>query len=171
MTEITVYPDEDTTVDGYVSADLSAVTLRIGDTDVRLEADAKVLSKIGWAIARETTPETNDLYPAAPAYERLIGHTNQAIAYLEQSLAALAEERKPEPTEELRTPETMAGGGWFRVPPSKVWRQLGGMTFNRATGNATAYFGDDGAAVLLRMSTPYPYLPDEVMQTFDGGTR
>jgi len=169
--EITLYPDEDTLVDAYVSPDLSHLTLRFDGLVVRLEADQSVLRALTMQIQRVYTAEyiggevtANGRNPDALdlALAGIEDHTDRAIRHLEEAIAAA----RPSPKgEQLRTADEMASGDWVRFPPSQVWRKIESvMPVPYANfGNdrkINFMFGGVMYSETVRPSTLYPYMTD-----------
>jgi hypothetical protein len=156
--DLTLYPDEDWTVDSTVGPDSDSITFTAPDgSEIRFEASYGVLSELGDRWVKEFGGAANGRNP------EIIGTTPPGAPHLERAVLAkidtkidnlekLLTERNGD--DDARYPADMVVGDWVRFPPAHSWRQI-----SRIYEDEYVYFQYGGVTheQRVRSSVRYPY--------------
>jgi hypothetical protein len=159
--DVTLYPDEDWTVDAYHAPDVSAITLTAPGEgqSVRIEAAYSVLAEIARRWAHELGVE-------ADANGRFHGlGTLDAIDAKIENLETILSGYHAEKGEERRYPDDFQPGDWAQFPPKKTWRKIDRVAENLSRTNRVVWFtyGGKEYGQDARPETRYPYMTSAAM--------
>jgi hypothetical protein len=157
--DVTLYPDEDWTVDSTWAPDLSAVTLTAPDgSEVRFEGDFKVLRRLADRMMFEVT--NGDVDTEVTANGRNPDATLDAIDAKIDNLETLLRDYHAEKGEERRYPDDFRAGDWVQFPPSHVWRKVDRVGEHPLTPSQQVVSYTYGGVTYsqdVRAQTRYPY--------------
>jgi hypothetical protein len=168
--DVTLYPDEDWTVDSVHSSDVSAITLTAPGEgqSVRIEAAYSVLAEIGRRWANEVSVTANGRNPDAVVSAPYKTRTLDAIDQKIENLETILSDYRAEKGEEGRYPQDFRKGDWVRFPPQHTWRKISRV--REGTGVLYAErvvfyeFGGKEYGQTVRNQTRYPYMQAKAME-------
>jgi hypothetical protein len=169
--DVTLYPDEDWTVDSVHSSDVSAITLTAPGEgqSVRIEAAYSVLAEIGRRWANEVSVTGNGRNPDAVVSAPYKTRTLDAIDQKIENLETILSDYRAEKGEEGRYPQDFRKGDWVRFPPQHTWRKISRVREGPInTERVVMYeFGGIEYGQQVRNVTRYPYMTEANMAKVD----